>query len=325
MHAFQKTTLNSPAFQIRNLPVYGDLILAPMDGISDAPFRTLTRQLGSALCYTEFMNAIDILNGYPYLEEHLFFQDSDRPIVFQVFDDDPERLIRAVHRLLERQPDIIDVNMGCSARTVSGRGAGAGLLRTPQKIASIFSRLTRELSIPVTGKIRLGWDANSRNYLEIAKIIEDNGGSMIAVHARTREQGYSGQVDWDAIGEIKRTVSIPVIGNGDVKTVTDIQRIKEQTGCDGVMIGRAAIGNPWIFSRFDRKEVPPNLERTVIRQHLDANLAFYGEIRGLTLFRKHLKRYLAPYSVSNHIMGAMLTSTEPENVWALIDSILPQA
>lgn len=325
MNIVPAMTQTQPAFLIRDLPVNGDLILSPMDGISDAPFRFLARSLGSALSYTEFMNAIDIMNGYPYLEEHLFFAEEERPVVYQVFDDDPERLVKAVHRLLHWQPDIIDVNMGCSARCVSGRGAGAGLLRTPEKIARIFSTLTREVKIPITGKIRLGWDDDSRNYFEIAKIIEDNGGALIAVHARTRDQGYSGPVDWDAIAEIKQAVRIPVIGNGDVKTVADIQQIKAQTGCDGVMIGRAAIGNPWIFSRMDRQDVPPLLERTTIRQHLDANLNFYGPVRGLTLFRKHLKRYLTPYAVSNHIMGAMLTSTDPAEVWAMIESVLPPA
>lgn len=312
-----------PAFTIGSLPVYGDLVLSPMDGISDAPFRALTRSLGSALSYTEFINAIDILNGNPYLDEHLFFQEQERPVVFQIFDDDPERLVKAAQYLQERQPDIIDINMGCSARCVSGRGAGAALLKSPEKIARIFSTLTRQLDIPITGKIRLGWDSGSRNYLEIAKIIEDNGGTLIAVHARTKEQGYSGDVDWKAIGEIKQAVTIPVLGNGDVKTVADIDRIKSQTGCDGVMIGRAAIGNPWIFSRIERDQVPADLVRIIIRRHLDANMAFYGTERGLTLFRKHLKRYLSPYLVSQNILGALLTSTEPEIVWSLLDSVLP--
>jgi nifR3 family TIM-barrel protein len=278
--------------------------------------------LGSALSYSEFINAIDILNGYPYLEEHLFFTEQERPVVFQIFDDDPDRLVKAAHRLRQRQPDIIDVNMGCSARCVSGRGAGAGLLRNPDKIARIFATLTRELDIPITGKIRLGWDADNRNYLQIARIIEDNGGALIAVHARTREQGYTGDVDWDAIGEIKQSVHIPVLGNGDVKTVADIERIKARTGCDGVMIGRAAIGNPWIFSRMEREEVPSALVRETMHRHLEANIAFYGVDRGLTLFRKHLKRYLFPYSVSRHILGAMLTSTSPEVIEALLDEIL---
>lgn len=323
MSMLETTTQVKPAFFIRELPVIGDLILSPMDGISDAPFRSVAHSLGSALSYTEFINAIDIMNGYPRLEELLYFAPEERPVVYQIFDDEPDRLVQAARRIIAHQPDIIDINMGCSARCVSGRGAGAGLLRTPDKIARIFSTLTRELDVPITGKIRLGWDADSRNYLEIAKIIEDNGGSLIAVHARTRDQGYTGTVDWDAIAEIKQAVSIPVIGNGDVKTVADIDRIKAQTGCDGVMIGRAAIGNPWIFSRLERHEVPPALERETIHHHLYANLAFYGADRGLTLFRKHLKRYLSHHNVANATLGALLTSTDPSVVWSLVDKILP--
>jgi nifR3 family TIM-barrel protein len=323
MEMIETTAKVQPTFFIDSLPVFGDLVLSPMDGISDAPFRSLARSLGSALSYTEFINAIDILNGFPYLDEHLFFQEQERPVVFQIFDDKPERLFSAAHRLLERKPDVIDINMGCSARCVSGRGAGAALLRSPEKIARIFSTLTHELDIPVTGKIRLGWDSDSRNYLEIAKIIEDNGGALIAVHARTKEQGYSGDADWEAIGEIKKAVGIPVLGNGDVKTVNDIERMKSQTGCDGVMIGRAAIGNPWIFSRLERDKVPADMVRNTIRKHLSANIAYYGPDRGLVLFRKHLKRYLAPYEISRTILGALLTSTASETVWSFLDEILP--
>ena len=310
------------AFRVREVPVYGRLVLAPMDGLSDRPFRSLTRRLGSAMSYSEFINTVDILYGTPHIEKKLSFYPYEHPIVIQIFDDDPERMLRGALKVRQRNPDILDVNLGCSAKTVTHRGAGAALLKTPEKIAQIISSLVKHLDIPVTAKIRLGWDDASRNYLEIAKIIEENGGALIAVHARTRNQGYTGPVDWDAIAEIKQAVRIPVIGNGDVKSVADIQQIKTQTGCDGVMIGRAAIGNPWIFSRMDRQDVPPQLERATIRQHLNANLNFYGPQRGLTLFRKHLKRYLAPYAVSNHTMGAMLTSTDPVEVWGLIESVL---
>ena len=182
-----------PVFRVGTIPVYGDLILSPMDGYSDLPFRSLARRLGSAMSYTEFINAIDVVYGHPHLERKLAYLESERPVVYQVFDDDPERLVKAALKLRPRNPDIIDINMGCSARCVSGRGAGAGLLRTPEKIALIFSRLSKELDIPVTGKIRLGWDDASLNYLDIARIIEDNGGKLIAVHGRTKMQGYTGR------------------------------------------------------------------------------------------------------------------------------------
>lgn len=313
-----------PTFWIRNISIYGDLILSPMDGYSDLPFRSLARRLGSAMSYTEFINAIDVLNGHPHLERKLTFLESERPVVFQIFDDDPDRLVKAAHKLRTRNPDIIDINMGCSARCVSGRGAGAGLLRTPEKIAKIFRLLSTELDIPVTGKIRLGWDDTSRNYLEIARIIEDNGGQLIAVHGRTKAQGYTGEADWDAIAEVRQAVSIPVIANGDVKTVADIQRVKDHTGCPAVMIARAAIGNPWIFSRLDREQVPVNVLRETMRTHLESMLSFYGQERGLILFRKYASRYLGPYQLSSELRRALMTSETREEFQLLLDNLLAQ-
>ncbi|MBE0699396.1 MAG: tRNA dihydrouridine synthase DusB [Anaerolineaceae bacterium] len=307
---------------VKNIPIYGDIILAPMDGYSDMPFRSLARSLGSAMSYTEFINAIDITYSHPHLEQKLTYLESERPVVFQVFDDEPERLVEAALKLRQRNPDIIDVNMGCSAKCVSGRGAGAGLLRTPDKIAYIFKRLSSELDIPVTGKIRLGWDASSLNYLEIAHIIEDNGGQMIAVHGRTKEQAYSGQADWEAIARVKQHVSIPVIANGDVKNVSDIQRVKKITGCDGVMIARAAIGNPWIFSRIDREQVSIELLKKTMLQHLELMLAFYGAERGQILFRKYASRYLMPYQLSGALRQNLMTSEKKEQFLELLDQVI---
>lgn len=301
-----------PTFFIRDIPIYGDLILSPMDGYSDQPFRSLARSLGSAMSYTEFINAMDIVNKHPHIDEKLAFLPEERPVVFQIFDDDPDRLVKAALKLRARQPDIIDINMGCSAKCVSGRGAGAGLLRTPEKIARIFSRLSTELDIPVTGKIRLGWDDSSRNYLETARIIEDNGGQMIAVHGRTRQQGYTGSADWDAIAEVRQAVKIPVVANGDVKTVADIDRIKAHTGCSAVMIARAAISNPWIFSRIDREQVSMETLQNTMLLHLEKMLAFYGPTRGIVLFRKYAARYLAPFGLPTELRQELLTSETKE-------------
>jgi nifR3 family TIM-barrel protein len=274
------------------------------------------------MSYTEFINAIDVLFGHPHLEQRLTFLESERPVVFQIFDDDPDRLVQAAHKLRKRNPDVIDVNMGCSARSVSGRGAGAGLLRAPEKIAQIFNRLTRELDIPITGKIRLGWDDASRNYLQVARIIEDNGGQMIAVHGRTKKQGYTGLADWDAIAEVRQAVSIPVIANGDVKTVADIDRIKAHTGCNAVMIARAAIGNPWIFSRLDRERVPVATLRETMLIHLSSMLEFYGPDRGLVLFRKYAARYLSPYGLEGDFRQTLMTSETPEQFTRLLDQVI---
>ncbi len=283
-----------PNFFVREVPIYGDVILAPMDGFSDLPFRLICRELGSAMSYTEFTNADGILQKKlpESVAQRLRYDPSENPMTFQIYHQDPDRLVDAAKRTLELEPDIVDLNMGCYVKDISERGAGSGMLRFPERIAHYFSRASKELPIPVTGKIRLGWDDASRNYLTIAKILEDNGASLIAVHARTRAQAYHGSADWDAIAEVKQTVKIPVLGNGDVKTVADIARMKQHTGVDGVMIGRGAIGNPWIFSRRDREEVSLDERIVLLRRHLALNLDFYGPRGGLILFRKHAVKYI---------------------------------
>src|SRR5512147_28070 len=241
-----------PNFCVRDIPIYGNAVLAPMDGYSDWPFRSLCRELGSAMSYTEFVKVEQILSRSKQPRARLHYEEPERPVTFQIYGDDPDTILEAALRVQEWGPDIIDINMGCPAKSISDRGAGVGMMRTPEKIARTFSLLTARLRVPVTGKIRLGWNDN-KNYKLIARIVEENGGSLIAIHGRTREQSYSGEADWDAIAEVKSLVKIPVIGSGDVKTVADIQRMKRYTGCDAVMIGRAAIANPWIFSGLDRE------------------------------------------------------------------------
>jgi tRNA-dihydrouridine synthase B len=314
--------LIQPTFSVGSVPVYGDLILSPMDGFSDQPFRALCRRLGSAMSYTEFINALDVLHGHPRLAQKFAFQESERPVVFQIFDNDPQRLLETALRVQELRPDIIDINMGCSVNSVSGRGAGAGLLRTPAKVARIFRLLSQHLEVPVTGKIRLGWDSDQRNYLQIARIIEENGGALVAVHGRTKTQGYGGRAEWDAIAEIKQAVSIPVIGNGDIRSVADIQCMKQQTGCDGVMIGRAAIGNPWIFSGLDRWQVSPTQVRATMLAHLQAMLGFYEGDYGLVLFRKHASRYLSLAPLTRRQRQQLFTAERPEEFLSLLDSLL---
>ena len=314
---------NSPSFYIRNIPVHGDLILSPMDGFSDLPFRLLCRELGSAMSYTEFINCLDILGPRrlpPKVAQKLAFLPAERPVAFQIFDSDPDRLLEAALRLQELGPDIIDINMGCSVSAVSGRGAGAGLLRSPLTVARIFKKLSRALEVPVTGKIRLGWDEAGRNYLLVARIIEESGGALVAVHGRTKAQRYQGQADWDAIAQVKQALSIPVLGNGDVYSVAGIDRIKDHTGCDGVMIGRGAIGNPWIFSRLERSQVSPDQVRQVLLRHLERMLSFYGSQQGLLKFRKHASRYLNPLLLPQELREQALTAEKPEEFLRLIDS-----
>jgi nifR3 family TIM-barrel protein len=309
-----------PIFKIHNIPVYGDLILSPMAGFSDQPYRLICREYGSAMSYTEFVSADGILHGNERTMEMLRFAPSEHPVVFQIFGSNEATLEQAARKIEQLGPDIIDLNMGCSVKKISNRGSGAALLKEPQKIGRIFARLTKALSVPVTGKMRLGWDDDSLNYLEVAKIIEGNGAALIAVHGRTKEQAYSGQANWDAIAEIKQAVSIPVIGNGDVRTVADIDRIKQHTGCDAVMIGRAAIGNPWIFQRKDIEQVTLSEKAALIQRHLDLMLDFYGEERGLILFRKHIVKYIRGMAHSAKVRAKLVTCTRPEEFIALMNA-----
>ena len=316
-----RTPHSAPTFHVGSIPIHGDAILSPMDGFSDWPFRSLCRELGSAMSYTEFVKAEEILKPPKLIADKLRYDQDERPVVIQIYGDDPEVMLAAAIRAQELAADIVDINMGCPSKTIANRGAGVGLMRTPLKVARIFKRISASLEIPVTGKIRLGWDDDCRNYPLIARIVEENGGALIALHGRTKEQGYGGKANWEAIAEVRAAVKIPVIGNGDVKTANDIDLMKEYTDCDAVMIGRAAIGNPWIFSRLDREEVSFEQVREMMLKHLDRNLVFYGEEIGLVLFRKHAVRYLTAYRLSREFRKELLTRKQPEEFITLLDKI----
>ena len=319
--------MQNPNFYVRDVPIYGDTVLAPMDGYSDWPFRSICRALGSAMSYTEFVKVEKILSRSKEPAKRLYYEQAERPITFQIYGDDPDLLLKAALKVQALNPDIIDINMGCPAKSIADRGAGVGMMPTPLKIARTFRKLTAGLRVPVTGKIRLGWDRN-RNYKLIARIIEEEGGSLIAIHGRTKEQRYSGNADWDAIAEVKSLVKIPVIGSGDVRVVADIQRMKDYTGCDAVMIGRAAIANPWIFAGFDRDQVPAELLQQTVREHLQKSIQFYGEEDGQRLFRKYAVQYLLLRTLDRDARKEILKerpSGEFLEILNKIYSILPQA
>ncbi len=280
-----------PNFYIRDVPIYGDAVLAPMDGYSDWPFRSICRELGSAMSYTEFVQVEKILSRSKQPAKKLHFEEAERPVTFQLYGDNVDKIVEAALRVQDWGPTVIDINMGCPAKSVSDRGAGVGMMKTPIKIARLFTKLSKKLTVPLTGKIRLGWERN-KNYKLIARIVEECGGALIAVHGRTKEQSYSGNANWDAIAEVKSMVKIPVIGNGDVKRVEDIQKIKNYTKCDAVMIGRATLANPWIFSRLNREEVTAEQVQKTVRTHLARSVEFYGDEDGSRLFRKYAVQYL---------------------------------
>lgn len=315
-----------PAFRVGNVAVHGDVILSPMAGYSDVPFRAICRYFGSAMSYTEFV-PVEALLGRK--SNNRFWQRLDKkadeyPTVFQIFGNDAQNILAAALRIQELGPDIIDINMGCSTRKVSGRGAGVGMMPQPKLVADTFRLLSSSLSVPVSGKIRLGWDDEQRNYAEIAKIMEDNGASLVAMHARTKAQNYGGQADWDELARLRQTINIPVIGNGDVRSPEDIARMKAHTGCDAVMIGRAAIGNPWIFSRLKREELPVGELIKAVQYHVREMVGYYGEKKGIVLFRKHLKHYLADLSEAQPLLAEMLHAAKLEELQALLLRVIDQ-
>ena len=313
---------NKPSFYIGQVPIYGNVIMSPMDGLTDHPYRVIARRFGSAMCYTEYIEALDLLKKEPEVLKKIIFSNKETPIAVQLLSNDAEMILKSALEASNYNPDFIDINIGCSAKSISNRGAGVGLMRFPSTIAEIFNKLTHTLNIPILAKIRLGWDENSTNYLEIAKIVEDNGCSLIAIHGRTRNQNYKGNSNWDAIGQVKNNVSIPVLGNGDIKSVNDIDRMLTYTKCDGVLIGRASIGNPWIFSRLNKADIPKCEILSVIRTHLDYMVKFYGDENGILYFKKHLSKYISQYHIDKNDKLKLLTSSNYTYIINALDDLI---
>ena len=314
---------SKPTFHVGRVPVYGDAILSPMAGYSDVPYRALCRAYGSAMHYTEFVPVEGLLGKK---RDNRFWRRLDKkadehPVVFQIFGNNAAKIVDAALRIQELEPDIIDINMGCSTRRVSGRGAGVGMMPQPDLVAETFRLLSANLEVPVTGKIRLGWDDEQRNFAEIARIMEDNGAALIAMHARTRTQKYGGRADWDSIASLRSEVSVPVIGNGDVRTPQDIQTLKDHTGCDAVMIGRAAIGNPWIFARRSKQDLSRAELLDGVRLHASEMVDYYDEGHGLVLFRKHLKQYLSELPGTDALLPRLLRCTELAEFYRVLDRL----
>jgi len=317
----ERSSAVSPVARIGDVPLYGDLVLAPMIGYSDLPFRSICRELGSAASITPCALDEGLVRGTERSRTITDYAEAERPVAIQIIGRNTEGLLAAAQAALALRPDWIDVNMGCPAKKVSGKGRGAALLREPDRAGQIMAALARALPVPVTAKIRLGWDANSLNYLEVAAALAQAGAAAITVHGRTRMQGYSGEADWSAIAAVRAAVPIPVIANGDVRSAIDIAAIQAATGCRVVMIGRGAIGNPWIFQRRSAEDVPPAERAAMMRRHLAAMCSYYGARVGLLLFRKHSVRYVQHMPGVRYWRRAFGSAATFDEVLSLIDRL----
>ncbi len=236
-------------WNIGNVKIKNQVVLAPMAGISNSAYRRIAKEMGCGLVYAEMVSDKAIMYENQKTIDMLYMTAEERPIAQQIFGTDVESFVIAAKYIYENMhPDIIDINMGCPVPKVAVRAqAGSALLKSPKKIYDIVKAVVEAVPIPVTVKIRSGWDRNSINALEVSKVIEKAGASAICIHPRTRAQGYSGNADWNIIKEIKKVISIPVIGNGDIKNAIDAKKMLQETGCDAVMIGRGVLGNPWLI------------------------------------------------------------------------------
>jgi len=290
------------SFKIRDLVIENKIILAPMAGVSNSPFRILSRSFGAGLVFSEMVSDKGLLYSNEKTIKLLYMTDDEKPMAQQIFGSDIKSMVdAAIYIDKNSNADIIDINMGCPVPKVAVRAqAGASLMKNPDLIYEIVYSIVKSVSKPVTVKIRSGWDSDTINAVEVAKKIEKAGASAITVHARTRAQGYSGLADWDVIKAVKESVKIPVIGNGDVVDGPSAKKMLDYTGCDAVMIGRGALGNPWIFREIDAYlkdgtilDKPTNKEiKEMIISHLKALCELKGDHIGVLEMRSHGPWYL---------------------------------
>lgn len=295
----------------------GPLMLAPIAGFFDSPYRRIARRHGAGLTVTELVSAEGIVRMNRKTADLLRFHPEERPLAIQIFGNRPDLMAEAAAVVEGLGPDFIDINMGCPARRICNSGSGAALLLDPDMAHSIAEAVVKRVKLPVTAKIRIGWDDEHRGYRDIVRTLEDAGVAAIFVHGRTRAQQYSGTADWGAIAEIAAAANVPVVGNGDIRTHAEALERLSSSGCAAVMIGRGAIGNPWIFSGH-----VPTLAEVVaqIKEHLDVMIECYGD-KGIVLMRKHIVRYIHAFRGAKHVRRDLVVSEDREEIHRILDSM----
>ena len=303
-----------------SVKIAGSVVLAPIAGYTDSPYRRIARAYGAGFTVTELVSSEGIVRNNKKTVELLRFTEDERPIGIQIFGKNPSVMADAAAIVAQLSPDFIDINMGCPAKKVcaDGKGSGAALLRNPTLVQDITAAVTGASGIPVSAKIRLGWDAGSVNYKEVISALETGGVSFITVHGRTRAQGYGGSADWDKISSAAESAVVPVVGNGDIKSFGEAKARLANSGCAAVMIGRAACANPWIFAN---QEPTPAQRIEMIKRHFEMNMDFYGEW-GLVLMRKHTVRYIQGLPFAASLRRELSVAASKSEVFALLDNLL---
>ena len=289
-------------FKVGNLEIKNKVVFAPMAGISNISFRTIIKEMDAGLIYSEMISTMGIKYGSQKTIDLINFNETERPISIQIFGNDVDSFVQAAKYIEDNyHPDIIDINMGCPVPKIALKSqAGSALLKKPDKIYEIVKAVVENTKTPISVKIRSGWDENNINAVEVSKKIEQAGASLIAIHARTRKQGYSGKANWDIIKQVKENVKIPVIGNGDIKTLYDAKKMLEETKCDAIMIGRATLGNPWFIKEcveyIENNKIiqpPTNIEKIdMIEHHYDLLKKYTSEKQALLEIRMHALWYI---------------------------------
>ena len=315
--------------KIGNVELDNPLVLAPMAGVTDLPFRLLCREQGAGLVCMEMVSAKAIYYHNKNTESLLEIDEREKPVSLQLFGSDPDIISEMAKKIEDRPFSILDINMGCPVPKVVNNGEGSALMKNPRLVEEIVSRTVKAVRKPVTVKIRKGFDEEHVNAVEIAKIAESAGAAAVAVHGRTREQYYHGKADWEIIRRVKEAVHIPVIGNGDVDSPESAQKMLDETGCDGIMIGRGAQGNPWIFHQIlhwmetGQKETPPGIQevKDMILRHARLLLEHKGEYTAVREMRRHAAWYTAGYPHSSKIRSRVNEAETFHELEGLIRSL----